>query len=59
MQNRIQMNPSVKPKNDATQIFNNSKYLNIFAKLQYEYVYKEWAKFTRKMEPEINISFDN
>ena len=59
MQNRIQMNPSVKPKNDATQIFNNSKYLNIFAKLQYKYVYEEWAKFIRKMEPEVNISFDN
>ena len=59
MQNRIQINPSVKPKNDATQIFNNSKYLNIFAKLQYESVYREWARFAKKMEPEINIFFDN
>jgi len=59
MQNRIKANPSIKPKNNASKIFNNSKYLNIFAKLQYNWVYKDWAKFITSIEPEINISFDN
>ena len=59
MQNRIKMNPSAKPKNDASKIFNNSKYFNIFAKLQYILVYREWARFISSIEPEINISFDN
>ena len=59
MQNRIKMNPSAKPKNNASKIFKNSKYFNIIAKLQYILVYREWARFISSIEPEINISFDN
>ena len=60
MQHRMSMNPiNSNPKNDATKIFNNSKYFHIFAKFQYNLTYKRWAKLIIGINPAINLSVEN
>ena len=60
MQNRMSMNPiNSNPENDATKIFNNSKYFHIFAKFQYNLTYIRWSKLISDINPAINLSVEN
>ena len=59
MQNRFNQNMTFNHNNDATRIFRISKYFYLFAELQYKFIYKNWAKFSKTIAPSISKSVKN
>ncbi len=59
MQNRFNQNLTFDNKNDATKIFEISKYFYFFAELQYKLIYTKWSKFSTNISPNKSISVDN
>ena len=59
MQKRIESSPNEIPLNRATEIYNLSKYIGFFAKIQYNLVYKRWAKFVNDIDFDDQVIIKN
>ena len=47
------------PKNNATAIYRNSLFNPLFAKWQYDAVYRQWARFSKNLEAENYLLIKN
>ena len=59
MRNRDQELRTAVPKNNATAIYRNSLFNPLFAKWQYDAVYRQWARFSKNLEAEDYLLIKN
>ena len=59
MQKRIESSPNKIPLNRATEIYNLSRYIRLFAKIRYNLSYERWAKFLNEIDFDEQLIVNN